>query len=382
MTKRKLTIPILLVLTLSILSQTLVQSATGAGPKPWISIDPASTIDITKTSGNYIITVKTNYTGSDIWGYQLALTYNPLILNGVSVTNGDLITNPPHPMTFVAGGFDNDAGELSLTGAWFGTGNATSGTGTSILATVNFTIVGLGDTPITIGPETKLIDVAGETIVDAHLNFNQIGHGYFCNVDPIPTHDVAATGIAFHNSIPTTTTYNETQALIHIDATIENQGDVLERFDVSWYYEIGSYPTLIESQTVTVANGTSSLVSASLNTTGFPLGFLTIIVEASKVYNETETIDNTYTTTLLIKLMGDIAGDPNPPPSGPLGPADGDVDWFDFGEFAGAYGSSYPQARYNVECDFDRDGDVDWFDFGTPYFASHYGKSVPSYKTL
>jgi len=126
-----------------------------------------------------------------------------------------------------------------------------------------------------------------------------------------------------------------------------------------------------------VANGSTSAVSAGLNTTGFPYGFLTIKVEASEVYNEAETSDNTYNTTLLIKFTGDIVGDPtDPDPNYP----DGDVDWFDFGAFAGAYGGSYPQERYNVECDFDRDGDIDWFDFGD--FAANYGKSVPAYGLL
>jgi len=87
MTKRKLTIPILLVLTLGILSQSLVQFAS-ASPEPWISIDPTSIIDTDLTPGEYfLIAVKTNYTGSDIWGYELTLTYDPLILSGTDVIN-------------------------------------------------------------------------------------------------------------------------------------------------------------------------------------------------------------------------------------------------------------------------------------------------------
>ncbi len=54
--------------------------------------------------------------------------------------------------------------------------------------------------------------------------------------------------------------------------------------------------------------------------------------------------------------------------------ADGDVDWFDFGIFAQAFGSSVGDPNYNDQCDFDLDDDVDWLDFGD--FAANYGKSV------
>jgi hypothetical protein len=67
------------------------------------------------------------------------------------------------------------------------------------------------------------------------------------------------------------------------------------------------------------------------------------------------------------KLVGDIDGDR-------------DVDWMDFGDFAGAYGSQgppqvpVPDPDYNREADLDLDGDVDWMDFGD--FAGHYGDTI------
>jgi hypothetical protein len=57
-------------------------------------------------------------------------------------------------------------------------------------------------------------------------------------------------------------------------------------------------------------------------------------------------------------LQGDIDGD-------------GDVDRYDFGTFAGAYGTS---PASNPLCDLDCDGDVDRYDFGT--FAGNYGKTI------
>jgi hypothetical protein len=61
------------------------------------------------------------------------------------------------------------------------------------------------------------------------------------------------------------------------------------------------------------------------------------------------------------KILGDIDGD-------------GDVDRYDFGTFAGAYGTVEEDPDYDVECDFDRDGDVDRYDFGT--FAGNYGRHI------
>ncbi len=74
-------------------------------------------------------------------------------------------------------------------------------------------------------------------------------------------------------------------------------------------------------------------------------------------------------------IPGDMVGDT------PGSPPDGDVDWFDFGDFAAAYGSTIGQPNYNPLADLvgdtsgsPPDGDVDWFDFGD--FASNYGRSI------
>jgi hypothetical protein len=381
MTKRKLAIPILLMLSLSILGQTLVPFSAGY-VSPAIYIDANGSDSIIDEAGVLTIitmNVTTDYEGSDIWGYQFTLTYNPLILNGFCVTNGDVITAN---VTYVAGTFNNTIGRLSLTLAFSSNatgdpaGNTNTGTGT--LATVVFNVTGSGETPIKLEDVTaKLKGVDGSSIIDGYLHPEQLGHGYFRNEELPIIHDVAATGMVFHHDIPATTTYSTTPELIYVDTTIENQGEVPEMFDVSTYYVIYGYPSLVDSETVAVANGTTTVVSHGLNTTGFPYGFLTVKVEVSEVYGETQTNDNTYNTTLLIKFTGDIVGDPtDPDPNYP----DGDVDWFDFGEFAGAFGKNYPHALYDVECDFDRNGNIDWFDFGD--FAANYGKSVPAYEPL
>ena len=191
--KNPLSLLILLLLTLSVLSTLNVNitSVSASIPdSPYIAVVPDTIVDETLTpSKNFTVSIYTDYNGSDVWGWQFTLTYNPLILQGVNVTNGDLI----HPdksvyAMFEPGGFDNVAGKLSLTVAYFFfqppyvPPTTTSGPGT--LANVTFTVVGTGTSDITLGPETKLKAVDHD-IIDAVMNPNQIGHGFFANI-PLP----------------------------------------------------------------------------------------------------------------------------------------------------------------------------------------------------
>jgi hypothetical protein len=325
------------------------------------------------------------------------LTYNPLILTGVSVTNGPVISTAT--VTFVQGIFDNANGKLGLTLANSEDKSAgypyprLNNTGPGILATVVFDVVsgGIGETDIMLSDiDTQLKRSDGTNIVDGYFNPNQLGHGYFRN-EPLPiAHDVATTGLAFHLPIAVVSTYNGTTNWTYIDATIENQGDVLERFNVKISYVQGSFPIVLKEETVIVPGGGATIVSARFNASWLiknngnvtdpnifvPTGYLPIKVEASTVDFETQTIDNTYNTTLLVKMTGDIQGDS-------VGtPGDCDVDAYDFGTFAFHYGQHYPAAKYNAECDFNRDGRIDADDFGD--LAFWYGKSalVVPYPTL
>jgi len=382
MMKRKLAIPILLILSLGILSQTLIPSPAGYD-SPAIYIDSDSIIDPDGVLTQITIDVKTDYDGDDIWGYDFALTYNPLILNGYEVTNGPVISTVD--VTFTAGIFNDAIGKLELTEAFSENKSMPppyprlNNTGPGILATVVFDVVGSGETPITlVDVNTKLKRVDGSNIVDGYFYPNQLGHGYFRNTPTVPNHNVAATGIDFHHPIPVKTTFNETLNLTYIDATVENQGEVPEIFNVKISYIIASYPTLIKEETKTVSNGATGVVTAGLNTTSFPLGYLTILVETSEVYNEAQTNDNAYNTTLLIKLAGDVQGDPTD--YDPL-IANGWVNRYDYGVFAQAYGYIYPDVKYNAECDFNREQyKADRYDYGR--LSWWYGTNVGNYTVL
>jgi len=153
---------------------------------PYIMIVPEKTLDPTLTPGNtYIVSIYTDYTGSDIWSWQFELTFNPAVLQGVTVTNGDLITTIKDPSAvFVSGTFDNTLGQLSLTYAFFdySTPPAPTTSGPGTLAYVEFTVIGYGSTDLTLVEESgpKLMDPVVH-IIDGYMDPDNIGHGYFKN---------------------------------------------------------------------------------------------------------------------------------------------------------------------------------------------------------
>ena len=73
--------------TFSTLNLSLMKAS--AAESPYIMIVPESTEDPTLKPGmNYTISIKTDYDGSDVWGYEFKLTYNPRVLHiGIETTD-------------------------------------------------------------------------------------------------------------------------------------------------------------------------------------------------------------------------------------------------------------------------------------------------------
>jgi len=188
--KKLLSLPILLLFVLSVISVNM--TGVSAGVYPAIYVDPPETVSPDSTVGTlYTVAIETDYIGTDpysdyITSYQFTLSYDPNILYGVEVTNGDLIVGG----SFIQGPFDNVAGELSLTVAFYDPGVVTSGPGT--LAYVTFKVVGYGTSDITIGSRTKLIgwnwfeEPHDYYIIDAETMPDHIQHGYFDNTRVAP----------------------------------------------------------------------------------------------------------------------------------------------------------------------------------------------------
>ena len=144
----------------------------------WVHTDdPAAAVGT-----SYTFSVKTDYTGSDVWAYEFKLTFNPNVLEGVEVVNGDLITDTT---LWIPGTFDNTAGKLSLTenAFYFLSPPPPLASGPAILANITFTVVGYGISSITfVEDETRLIGYAGDfyDIIDVPL-VGDIEGGVFYN---------------------------------------------------------------------------------------------------------------------------------------------------------------------------------------------------------
>jgi len=349
---------LLLIGMLSLASKIEIVSAV---QYPAIYVDPATTVDPKLTPGNtYTISIKTNYTGDDIHAWQLNLSYNPDVLHGVNVTNGDLITTDKQPnATFWPGTFNNTAGTLSVTTGFFffllEPAPITSGPGT--LANITFTVVDIGESNITLESETKLVGYTNDgygdpyKIVDGEIP-DHIGNGHFSNVPPI--HDVAAT-----NVVPSRTVVGRGYTL-SARITIANEGDLTETFPVTLY--ANATPT--QTTVVTLPSGDHTNITLKWNTTWAPYGNYTLRAYAWQVPNETDTDDNTFTDGwVVVTIVGDANGDFS-------------VDADDvFMYVSPSFGKSLGQPGYNPNCDFDGDDDVDADDVFT-FLSPNYGKGV------
>ncbi len=147
----------------------------------------------------------------------------------------------------------------------------------------------------------------------------------------------------------------------------------------------GAYFSYTEPDPAPQAHGPGTLAIVNFTGVGVGISGVTFGIETRLVgvtkdgfgekYNGIDDITGQIIEgTMVVKIIGDIQGDPSDPdPS----IADGDVDWFDFGAFATAYGTSLGNPKFNPQCDFNLNGQIDWFDFGD--FAFHYGETTTKY---
>ena len=311
--KNPLPLLILLMLTLSILSALSVNvKVVSAEELPFIYMEPAYT-DATLTLGtNFTVSIKTNYTGADILGWQFTLSYNPFVLHGVEVVNGDLITKDRNATAmFLPGTFNNTEGKLSLTGALFfdtipqdGV-DVTYGPGT--LANVTFTVVGYGATPIAFGrgpsetilqgwnatPTPEYPYGQGYLIIDAETMPNQVIDGYLINVQSI--HDVAIAAL----NTPSQVIVGQTA---QINVTIANEGNYTENGNLTLQYNT----ILIDTKPFTLNRGEYKTIPFNWNTTGINPGNYTLNATAT-IPVDADPTDNTKTTSVELKLAPDVA---------------------------------------------------------------------------
>jgi len=177
----------LLLLAIGAFDATMI--GVSAADSPAIYVDPPSTIDPALTPPDpYTIAIKTDYDGTDVWGWQFTLSFNPSVLKCIAVDNGDLITTAKDPTAeFIPPlVIDNTDGTISLTIGFFAYMSppipVTYGPGT--LATVTFEVFGIGSSDIILGEETQLHGSDGTNtyiIINGKYQPTHLGHGYFDN---------------------------------------------------------------------------------------------------------------------------------------------------------------------------------------------------------
>ncbi|UCE15299.1 MAG: hypothetical protein JSV12_05290 [Candidatus Bathyarchaeota archaeon] len=278
---------------------------------PTIYVDPPSIIDPTLTPGkNFTISIKTDYNGSDITGYDFVLYYNPSVIHAVSITNGDLIVGGT--AQFIPGTPDNTNGKISAGAFFFSMGKPvpiTSGPGT--LANVTFTVVGIGDSPIILGTGMEETSLKGYTddgygveydIINGFTGAEHLKDGYFNNIPP-PIHDVAVTNL----DVPATATLGD---IVSINVTVANEGNFTETFNLTCY----TNPTEIGTQSVTnLGAGNQTTLTFSWNTTGLNSGTYTVTAEAI-LDGDSEPEDNIASKSIELKTLAITAvvdGKPN-----------------------------------------------------------------------
>jgi len=154
--KRLLTTALLL-FALGLLSANPVGVTAVPWESPYIMVDPDKILNTAMVSGTtFEVKIYTNYydpAGGEVWSWQFSLAFNPAVLEGVSVRNGDLITKAKDlSAVFITKGFNNTIGILLMTVAYFDHDSpppfTTNGPGT--FAIVTFRVKAYGSSDITL----------------------------------------------------------------------------------------------------------------------------------------------------------------------------------------------------------------------------------------
>jgi len=167
-------------------------------------------------------------------------------------------------------------------------------------------------------------------------------------------HDVAVTDVTPYKTVVSQ------GYCVKINATVENQGDFAETFDVTAKYDDHTIETIFD---IHLDAHTSTNVTFTWDTTGVAKGSYTISAYAWPVQGETDLDDNTFPDgTVKVTIPGDCAGaDPMVPPW-----CDGKVFWQDLLVELVGYGATPADPRwtnyYLPRADFNCDDQIFWQD--------------------
>jgi hypothetical protein len=186
------------------------------------------------------------------------------------------------------------------------------------------------------------------------LGYDQTWHAFIraaVATSPLGEHDVAVVDVWNSKQGCTPKPTVGKGYPVHINVTVENQGDFIETFNVTVYATNMPPATVVGTQLVTnLLVGERRLLNFVWNTAGLSYGDYSISATATPVPLETDTTDNTFTDgTVTVTIPGDVDGNYV-------------VNIFDVVKITGCYGKKRGDQQYNPNSDLDDNNVVNIFD--------------------
>src|SRR5271169_1310827 len=111
-----------------------------------LTVDPLTATSA--TGGTFTVDVNVSNV-SDLYGYQLDLTFNPSVLSAVSITEGSFLQSGGNTTTFLPGTIDNVGGTIALNADTIN-GAVPGVTGSGELIAFTFDAIGAGTSALGI----------------------------------------------------------------------------------------------------------------------------------------------------------------------------------------------------------------------------------------
>jgi parallel beta-helix repeat protein len=197
-----------------------------------------------------------------------------------------------------------------------------------------------------------------DSINDTEYMIDTLNIDRYPLVQPFSPHDIGVANIILPKTIL------GQGSTMDIELEIINYGTFDETFIVTIYANTAT----IATRTVTLTKRNSTAISVTWNTAGFTKGEYTITAYAWPIQSETDTTDNSRTGgKVIIAMPGDITGFNGLP--------DGKVDMKDISKVAKLFGVSYPNPKYDANCDIMYDLKIDMKDIS--FVAKRFGQVAP-----
>lgn len=278
---------------ISLIVGTVEMAAMGtASPTPVISVEPTTITAEVGEAFTVDITVADVASQESLYGWEFYMSFDPSILNATSVMEGPILLDlGSTSWGFMPPKIDNYRGWVNASdGLW--TYPPQGATGSGVLCNITFQVKAEGKT--TLHFHTSWLFTWPGSGVPVLID-----HAAVDGVFAYPR-DIAITSVT---ASPASVPAGEP---VSINATVRNEGEVEETFNVTTYYD----NTAIETQTFSdLASSAETTLTFTWDTTGVAAGSYTIKAEVSTIPGEADTTNNVdYTDEkVTIELVHDVA---------------------------------------------------------------------------